>query len=53
MFSTFNMGLGLILVVAPEDVAQVLGVLHGRGVQATEVGRVEAGQGEATAVIDP
>ena len=27
--------------------------LGGRGVQAVEVGRVEAGQGEATAVIEP
>ncbi|CAM3675659.1 phosphoribosylformylglycinamidine cyclo-ligase [Corallococcus sp. ZKHCc1 1396] len=53
MFSTFNMGLGLIVVVAKEDVAKALEVLRGRGVEASEVGRVEAGQGEATAVIDP
>ncbi|NPC53470.1 phosphoribosylformylglycinamidine cyclo-ligase, partial [Corallococcus exiguus] len=53
MFSTFNMGLGLIVVVAKEDVAKALEVLHARGVEASEVGRVEAGQGEATAVIDP
>jgi phosphoribosylformylglycinamidine cyclo-ligase len=52
MFSTFNMGLGLIAVVAKEDVAAALAVLRGRGVQATEVGRVEQGQGEATAVIE-
>jgi phosphoribosylformylglycinamidine cyclo-ligase len=53
MFSTFNMGLGLIVVVAKEDVAQALSVLSARGVKATEVGRVEQGQGEATAVIEP
>lgn len=53
MFSTFNMGLGLIVVVAKEDVAKALEVLRARGVEASEVGRVEAGQGEATAVIDP
>jgi phosphoribosylformylglycinamidine cyclo-ligase len=53
MFSTFNMGLGLIVVVAPEDVAKALEVLRARGVEASEVGRVEAGTGEATAVIDP
>jgi phosphoribosylformylglycinamidine cyclo-ligase len=53
MYDTFNMGLGLIAVVAREDVAEALGVLRGRGVQAVEVGRVEAGQGEATAVIEP
>jgi phosphoribosylformylglycinamidine cyclo-ligase len=53
MFSTFNMGLGLIVVVAKEDVAQALSVLSARGMKATEVGRVEQGQGEATAVIEP
>jgi len=53
MFSTFNMGLGLVVVVAKEDVAQALSVLSARGVKATEVGRVEQGQGEATAVIEP
>ncbi|NTX03998.1 phosphoribosylformylglycinamidine cyclo-ligase [Myxococcus sp. CA051A] len=53
MFNTFNMGLGLIVVVAQEDVAKALEVLRGRGVEASEVGRVEAGQGEATAVIEP
>ncbi len=53
MFSTFNMGLGLIAVVAKEDVGQALSVLSARGVKATEVGRVEQGQGEATAVIEP
>jgi phosphoribosylformylglycinamidine cyclo-ligase len=52
MFNTFNMGLGLIVVVAKEDVAQALSVLKARGVEATEVGRVEAGEGEATAVIE-
>jgi phosphoribosylformylglycinamidine cyclo-ligase len=53
MYSTFNMGLGLIVVVAKEDVAQALSVLSARGVKASEVGRVEQGQGEATAVIEP
>jgi phosphoribosylformylglycinamidine cyclo-ligase len=53
MFSTFNMGLGLIVVVAKEDVAQALSTLQARGVKASEVGRVEKDQGEATAVIEP
>ena len=53
MYDTFNMGLGLIAVVAKEDVATALATLKARGVEASEVGRVEAGQGEATAVIDP
>ncbi|SEL99800.1 phosphoribosylformylglycinamidine cyclo-ligase [Stigmatella aurantiaca] len=53
MFSTFNMGLGFIVVVAPEDAATALSTLNARGVKATQVGRVEQGQGEATAVIEP
>ena len=53
MYDTFNMGLGLIAVVAKEDVATALATLKARGVEASEVGRVEAGQGEATAVIEP
>ncbi len=53
MYDTFNMGLGLIAVVAKEDVAAALAELKGRGVEASEVGYVEAGQGEATAVIHP
>jgi phosphoribosylformylglycinamidine cyclo-ligase len=40
-------------VVAKEDVATALATLKARGVEASEVGRVEAGQGEATAVIEP
>jgi phosphoribosylformylglycinamidine cyclo-ligase len=53
MFSTFNMGLGFIVVVAKEDAATALSTLNARGVKATEVGRVEQGSGEATAVIEP
>jgi phosphoribosylformylglycinamidine cyclo-ligase len=45
------MGLGLIVVVAKQDVEQALSILNARDVQATEVGRVE--QGEATVVIEP
>ncbi|ATB27003.1 phosphoribosylformylglycinamidine cyclo-ligase [Melittangium boletus] len=53
MYDTFNMGLGLIAVVAREDVAVALALLEARGVEASEVGRIEAGEGEATAVITP
>jgi phosphoribosylformylglycinamidine cyclo-ligase len=53
MYDTFNMGLGLIAVVAKQDVAAALAELKARGVEAAEVGYVEAGQGEATAVIQP
>jgi phosphoribosylformylglycinamidine cyclo-ligase len=53
MFSTFNMGLGLIAVVAASDAALALSLLAGRGVKAFNVGTIEKGQGEAVAVIDP
>ncbi len=53
MYDTFNMGLGLIAVVARADVPAALALLKARGVEASEVGRVEAGQGEATAVVEP
>jgi phosphoribosylformylglycinamidine cyclo-ligase len=53
MYSTFNMGLGLIAVVAKADVAKALALLRARGVDASEVGRIEQGSGEATAVVQP
>ena len=53
MYDTFNMGLGLIAVVAKADVPAALEVLKARGVEAAEVGRVEAGQGEATVELTP
>ncbi len=53
MYSTFNMGLGLIAVVAKADVPKALALLRARGVDASEVGRIEQGQGETTAVVEP
>ncbi|MFT3836634.1 MAG: phosphoribosylformylglycinamidine cyclo-ligase [Myxococcaceae bacterium] len=55
MFDTFNMGLGMIAVVAPGDVAASLALLKSRGVEAFEVGKIEAGTAgqEAVAVIEP
>jgi phosphoribosylformylglycinamidine cyclo-ligase len=51
MFLTFNMGLGLTMVVAPGDETRTLAVLQGRGLQAWTVGAIEAGQGEATCEV--
>jgi phosphoribosylformylglycinamidine cyclo-ligase len=51
MFLTFNMGLGLTLVVAPGEETRALAVLRGRGLQAWTVGAVERGQGEATCEV--
>lgn len=53
MFSTFNMGLGLTLVLSRDEAPKALALLAARGVKAWQVGEVEAGQGEATARIDP
>ena len=55
MFSTFNMGLGMIAVVGRGDVAAALKLLADRGVQAWEGGAIEAAEAgkEAEAIIEP
>ena len=55
MFSTFNMGLGLIAVVSSMDAAAALRQLHQRGIAAWEVGLIETAHAgaEAEAVIQP
>jgi phosphoribosylformylglycinamidine cyclo-ligase len=46
MFSTFNMGIGMVLVVAPEHVDEVLARgAAGAGATASRIGRVVAGAG--------
>jgi phosphoribosylformylglycinamidine cyclo-ligase len=42
MFNTFNMGIGLVLALAPEDSRKALEYLDERGFPAWEIGRVEA-----------
>lgn len=42
-FSTFNMGIGLVMAVAPEDVALVSQILHGLGQAVHSIGRVVVG----------
>jgi phosphoribosylformylglycinamidine cyclo-ligase len=44
MYSTFNMGLGMTVVVAPEHAAPALALLHARGLQAWDVGHIESSQ---------
>lgn len=53
MFSTFNMGLGMTAVVAPGDVATALALLRARGLDAWDVGVIEAGTAgqEAEAIV--
>jgi phosphoribosylformylglycinamidine cyclo-ligase len=51
MLRTFNMGLGLVAVVAPGDEAAALALLRGRGLDAWTVGGIEKGAGEATCEV--
>ncbi len=54
MFRTFNMGLGLVLVVAPGDEAAAHAVLTERGHPSWTVGTIEkGGPGEATCEVIP
>src|SRR5512133_1754792 len=49
MYRTFNMGLGLVAVVAPGDEATTHAALRARGLDAWTVGQIErGGAGEAT-----
>jgi phosphoribosylformylglycinamidine cyclo-ligase len=47
MFRTFNMGLGLVAVIAPADEAATHAALRARGLDAWTVGTIEKGRGEA------
>ncbi|MBB6118326.1 phosphoribosylformylglycinamidine cyclo-ligase [Nocardiopsis algeriensis] len=47
MEATFNMGVGMVAVVAAEDAGRALEVLAGRGVPAWQLGSVTAGSGRA------
>jgi phosphoribosylformylglycinamidine cyclo-ligase len=51
MYRTFNMGLGLVAVVAPGDEAAAHAVLRERGLPAWTVGAIERGEGEATCEV--
>lgn len=46
MFNTFNMGVGMMLIVAANDVDKTLEILHAQGEDAYVVGRIEAGSKE-------
>jgi phosphoribosylformylglycinamidine cyclo-ligase len=51
MYRTFNMGLGLVAIVAPADEAAAHAALRERGLGAWTVGAVEKGEGEATCEV--
>lgn len=50
MARTFNLGIGLVLVVAPEEAAAVKQELNGHGEKCYEVGEIVAGDGEVELV---
>lgn len=43
LYNTFNMGIGMIIVVAPEDTDKVLNALHAAGEKASVVGEIVKG----------
>lgn len=43
MYRTFNCGVGMVAIVAPQDVEHALAVLHGAGEQAWRLGEVHTG----------
>ena len=43
MFRVFNMGVGMVLVVAPESAREILGVLHDEGERPFPMGTVQKG----------
>jgi phosphoribosylformylglycinamidine cyclo-ligase len=51
MYRTFNMGLGLVAIVAPSDEAAAHAALRERGLGAWTVGAVEKAEGEATCEV--
>ena len=55
MFSAFNMGLGMTVIVSDTDVAPALSTLRQSGLDAWEVGVIEVGapNAEASATVQP
>jgi phosphoribosylformylglycinamidine cyclo-ligase len=45
LFNTYNMGIGFVLALAPEDSSKAAAFLEERGFPAWEIGRVEKRQG--------
>ena len=48
MFNTFNMGVGMSIVVAPEDVDKALAILHDNGEDAYTIGVIAASEEKIT-----
>ena len=50
MFNTYNMGIGLVLALAPADAQRAAAFLEQRGFPAWEIGRVEKSQNTAAGI---
>jgi phosphoribosylformylglycinamidine cyclo-ligase len=46
MRKVFNLGIGMVVAVAPDEVHRTLDLLRTEGHRATEIGRIEAGSGQ-------
>jgi phosphoribosylformylglycinamidine cyclo-ligase len=46
MYDTFNMGIGFVVIVAPETVKDALDWFESRGIAAYQIGSVVPGKGE-------
>jgi phosphoribosylformylglycinamidine cyclo-ligase len=44
MYNTFNMGIGMVIAVAPESKEKALAALKAAGETAYEIGFIEAGE---------
>ena len=47
MYTAFNMGIGMVAVVAPENAKAALESLRASGIAAVEIGKIQPGEGEA------
>ena len=52
MGRTFNCGIGMVLVCAPDDTERLSEILRENGEAVSVIGRIEAGSGEAACVIE-
>ena len=51
MFRVFNCGIGMVIVLAREHVADAKTLLEREGERAYEIGRIEAASGEPEALV--
>src|SRR5262249_14057687 len=51
LYNTFNMGIGMVVMVSPQDAAATIEILDAQGVHANAIGRVLAGEGVPHVVL--